>query len=121
MLKMEVLRGRDFVVLPGFFIESYETGTNEASRSKTLQTESQCQKPMKLVAKKWPLIMIGPVLCSKIVNMGFICRFGGHTIISKVDTILSFTTGSTECLSYLGFWEWELIFGRAVVQTTNRQ
>ena len=56
MLKMEVLRGRDFVALPGFFIESYETGTNEASRSKTLHTESQCQKPMKLVAKKSPLI-----------------------------------------------------------------
>ena len=56
MLKMEVLRGRDFVALPGFFIESYETGTNEASRSKTLHTESQCQKPMKLVGKKSPLI-----------------------------------------------------------------
>ena len=39
LLKMEVLRGRDFVALPGFFIESYETGTNEASRSKTLQTK----------------------------------------------------------------------------------
>ena len=52
MLKLEVLRGRDFVALPGFFIESYETGTNEASRSKTLQTESQCQKPIGLLARK---------------------------------------------------------------------
>ena len=49
MLKMEVLRGRDFVALPGFFIESYETGMNEASRSKTLLTESQCQYQKVLV------------------------------------------------------------------------
>ena len=93
MLKMEVLRGRDFVVLPGFFIESYETGTNEASRSKTLQTESQCQKPMKLVAKKCPLIIIGPVLCSKIVEYGiYICMSILTTVFPQIVSVLEYFT-----------------------------